>query len=154
MVSPCSSSWPEFCHVTYVVLYTEHILLKIPKLGSQTQNILNGLRNNALNTYFSDIFVYQCFAYRYICAPHMCLLPIYIYKMIISDTLDLESHKEKTHGNLYQRFFQKKATRNQNEFGKRTNGRGRVISLVGSHLYHLKNYMWLKFKKNPLLSFQ
>lgn len=29
------------------------------------------------------------------------------YKMIISDTLDLESHKEKTHGNLYQRFFQK-----------------------------------------------
>ena len=28
--------------------------------------------------------------------------------MIISDTLDLESHKEKTHGNLYQRFFQKK----------------------------------------------
>ena len=30
------------------------------------------------------------------------------YKMIISDTLDLESHKEKTHGNLYQRFFQKK----------------------------------------------
>ena len=30
------------------------------------------------------------------------------YKMIISDTLDLESHKEKTHGNLYQRFFQRK----------------------------------------------
>lgn len=29
------------------------------------------------------------------------------YKMIISDTLDLESHKEKTHGNLYQRFFQR-----------------------------------------------
>ena len=29
------------------------------------------------------------------------------YQMIISDTLDLESHKEKTHGNLYQRFFQK-----------------------------------------------
>ena len=29
------------------------------------------------------------------------------YKMIISETLDLESHKEKTHGNLYQRFFQK-----------------------------------------------
>ena len=30
------------------------------------------------------------------------------YKMIISDTLDLESHKEKTHGNLCQRFFQRK----------------------------------------------
>ena len=72
------------------------------------------------------------------------------YKMIISDTLDLESHKEKTHGNLYQRFFQKKATRNQNDFGKRTNGRGRVVSFVGSHLYHFKNYMWLKFKKNVM----
>ena len=69
------------------------------------------------------------------------------YKMIISDTLDLESHKEKTHGNLYQRFFQKKATRNQNDFGKRTNGRGRVVSFVGSQLYRFKNYMWLKFKK-------
>ena len=28
--------------------------------------------------------------------------------MIISETFYLESHKEKTHGNLYQRFFQKK----------------------------------------------
>ena len=32
---------------------------------------------------------------------------VHRYKMIISDTLDLESHKENTHGNLYQRFFQK-----------------------------------------------
>ena len=30
------------------------------------------------------------------------------YQMIISDTLDLESHNENTHGNLYQRFFQRK----------------------------------------------
>ena len=30
------------------------------------------------------------------------------YQMIISVTLDLESHKENTHGNLYQRFFQRK----------------------------------------------
>ena len=30
------------------------------------------------------------------------------YQMIISDTLDLESHKEKTLGNLYERFFQRK----------------------------------------------
>lgn len=35
------------------------------------------------------------------------VLVAHTYKMIISDTLDLESHKEKTHGNLYQRFFQK-----------------------------------------------
>ena len=44
--------------------------------------------------------------------------------------------------------FKKKATRNQNDFGKRTNGR--FVNFVGSYLYHFKNYMWLKLKKKNI----
>ena len=46
----------------------------------------------------------------------------------------------------------KAATRNQKDFAKRTNERGRVVIFVGSNVYHFKNYMWLKFKKNYIMS--
>ena len=59
------SGWLEISYVTYVVLYTGNLLLKLPILGSYTQKktSLHGLLNNAPNTYF----------WTYLCVLVFCL---------------------------------------------------------------------------------
>ena len=51
------------------------------------------------------------------------------YQMIISVTLDLESHKEKTHGNLYQRFFQRKQPEVRTTLGNEQKGEVELLVL-------------------------
>ena len=136
MVSPCTSGWPEFCYITYIVYTLEISYLRFlneedrPKTSSMTQETM-------LIPIFQTYLCVLVFCLQaYMCSTYM---PVsHRYQMIISVTLDLESHKENTHGNLYQRFFQRKQPEVRTTLANEQKGEVEMLVLQGHTCIVLK----------------